>query len=174
MNIQLKILDILKNNEHFKNNSELVEYRDNGPTYAYDGDAAIDLRACLDYPVDLWPWESLKFRTGLSFWIGSGTNGFNIDGNHATVAGIIVPRSGLGSNQGIVIGNLVGVCDSQYQGEVIVSLFNRTDDKYTVNPGDKIAQMMFVPIMKPSITLVDDHGLTTDRGANGFNSSGTI
>lgn len=173
MRIELKILDNLKNNSIFADNSELQQYRDAGPRYAHEGDAGLDLRACIEKPVTIYPNEAKLINTGLAAWIGSNFCDGSARASNYTWAGIIIPRSGLGSKHGIVIGNLVGVCDENYQGEIMVSVWNRTSENpYTIQPGDKICQMMFVPVFRPDFTIVDDFSDSTVRGENGFGSTG--
>lgn len=166
MRIELKILDNLKNNPVFADGGELQKYRDHGPCYAHPGDAGLDIRACITEPLAVFPGESLMVNTGLAAWIGS--HGLH----HMKVAGIIVPRSGLGARKGIVIGNLTGVVDEGYQAEIMVSVWNRSEYKYTINPGDKICQMLFMPVFSPEFQIVQEFSDGTARGIGGFGSTG--
>ena len=130
------------------------------PTYASDGSAGLDLRACLDVPLMLQPKQTELINTGLAMHIAD-----------PTLAATILPRSGLGHKHGVVLGNLVGLIDSDYQGPLMVSCWNRSDTAYTIEPGDKIAQLVIVPVLKASFQVVDEFVLT-ERGEGGFGSSG--
>lgn len=130
------------------------------PTYATSGSAGIDLRVCLDAPLQIAPQETVLLPTGLSIYIAD-----------PALAAVILPRSGLGHKHGIVLGNLVGLIDSDYQGELKISCWNRGDDHFTVQPGDRIAQLMFVPVVQADWVLVDAFDETV-RGEGGFGSSG--
>ena len=130
------------------------------PTYATDGSAGIDLRACLESSYQLSPGETLLIPTGMAIHIGD-----------ANLAAVILPRSGLGHKHGIVLGNLVGLIDSDYQGELKVSCWNRSSDHFTIEPGDRIAQLVFVPVVQAAFELVEDFD-HTERGEGGFGSSG--
>ncbi|MDN3516341.1 dUTP diphosphatase [Aquisalimonas lutea] len=130
------------------------------PDYATDGAAGVDLRACLEEDTELAPGQTLLIPTGLAIHIGD-----------PGVAATILPRSGLGHKHGIVLGNLVGLIDSDYQGQVFVSCWNRSDRGYTIEPGDRIAQLVFVPVVRPALRVVDDFE-TSERGAGGFGHSG--
>lgn len=130
------------------------------PQYATQGSAGLDLRACIDAPIQLSPNETVLIPTGIAIHMGS-----------SNMAALILPRSGLGHNHGIVLGNLVGLIDSDYQGELKISCWNRGGDHFTVNPGDRVAQMIFVPVMQPVFKLVESFE-ATERGAGGFGSSG--
>lgn len=130
------------------------------PTYATDGSAGLDLRACLDAPLILAPGESHLIRTGLAIHIAD-----------PGLAGLVLPRSGLGHKHGIVLGNLVGLIDSDYQGELMVSCWNRGHESFTVQPGERIAQYVLVPVVQAEFRLVDEFDATA-RGAGGFGSSG--
>jgi dUTP pyrophosphatase len=147
-NVQLKILDKRLGKEF-----EL-------PTYATDGSAGMDLRACLDKPLQLAPGETHLLPTGLSIYIA--------DANYAAT---ILPRSGLGHKHGIVLGNLVGLIDSDYQGPLMVSCWNRSKDHFTINPGDRIAQLVVIPVVKASFEIVDEF-VKTSRGEGGFGHTG--
>ncbi len=148
-NIQLKILDK-------RLGSELPL-----PEYATDGSAGLDLRACLDEPLHLRPGQTELLDTGLAI---------HIDDPH--VAATILPRSGLGHKHGIVLGNLIGLIDSDYQGPLMVSCWNRGEKTYTIEPGERIAQLVILPILKAQFNVVEDFAVT-DRGEGGFGSSGT-
>lgn len=130
------------------------------PAYATDGSAGLDLRALLDAPVVLAPGETLLIRTGLSIHIGD-----------PNLAAVILPRSGLGHKHGIVLGNLVGLIDSDYQGELMVSCWNRGRDAFTIEPGERIAQLVFVPVVQARFELVSDFDASA-RGGGGFGSTG--
>ena len=130
------------------------------PTYATSGSAGLDLRACLDAPLVLAPGDSSLIRTGLAIYIAD-----------PAFAGLVLPRSGLGHKHGIVLGNLVGLIDSDYQGELMVSCWNRGRDSFTIQPGERIAQYVLVPVVQAEFQLVSEFA-ATDRGAGGFGSSG--
>ena len=130
------------------------------PAYATGGSAGMDLRACLDGPLLLSPGQTQLVPTGLAIHV-----------DDPGLAAVILPRSGLGHKHGIVLGNLVGLIDSDYQGPLMVSCWNRGTEPFTVNPGDRIAQMVIVPVVQADFELVEDFAATT-RGAGGFGSSG--
>lgn len=130
------------------------------PAYATDGSAGMDLRACLS--------ESLELKAGATELIPSGIAIHIEDQN---LAAVLLPRSGLGHKHGLVLGNLVGLIDSDYQGQVYVSCWNRGRDSFTVHPGERIAQMIFVPVVQADFELVDDFA-PSRRGEGGFGSSG--
>lgn len=130
------------------------------PTYATEGSAGLDLRACLDAPVTIQPGETVLLDTGLSIYI-----------ENPTMAATILPRSGLGHKHGIVLGNLVGLIDSDYQGPLKISCWNRGQAAYTVEPGERIAQLVIVPIIKATFHVVDEFKASA-RGEGGFGSSG--
>ena len=130
------------------------------PHAATAGSAGLDLRACLDGPLVLDPDRTELIPTGLSMHIG--------DANYAA---LLLPRSGLGHKHGIVLGNLVGLIDSDYQGPLMVSCWNRGDTPFTINPGERIAQMIIVPVVQAEFEIVQDFAAST-RGAGGFGSSG--
>lgn len=132
------------------------------PTYATEGSAGIDLRAMIDNPLIIKPQETQLIPTGIAIYIAD-----------PTIAGIILPRSGLGHKHGIVLGNLVGLIDSDYQGELMVSCWNRSNTEFTISPGERIAQLMFVPVTRPTLTQVDSFEEST-RGTGGFGHSGTM
>lgn len=130
------------------------------PAYATDGSAGLDMRAILDEPLVLQPGQTHLIPTGLAIHIAD-----------PSLAAVLLPRSGLGHKHGIVLGNLVGLIDSDYQGQVYVSCWNRGQEAFTVQPGERIAQMVFVPVVQASFELVEQFE-QTDRGAGGFGSSG--
>ena len=130
------------------------------PTYSTKGSAGLDLRACIDAELTLEPADTVLIPTGLSVFI-----------EDPGLAAMILPRSGLGHKHGIVLGNLVGLIDSDYQGELMVSCWNRGQSSFTINPGDRIAQMILVPVIQAEFTIVDQFQ-KTDRGTDGFGSSG--
>ena len=130
------------------------------PEHATAGSAGVDLRACLDGPLVLAPGAAELIPTGISIYIAD-----------PDLAAVLLPRSGLGHKNGIVLGNLVGLIDSDYQGPLMVSLWNRGAAPFTVNPGDRIAQMVFVPVVQVAFEVVEDFAATS-RGAGGFGSSG--
>lgn len=130
------------------------------PHYATDGSAGMDLRACLDEPLDIQPGETHLIPTGIAIHIGD-----------PGLAAVLLPRSGLGHKHGIVLGNLTGLIDSDYQGQLFVSCWNRGGDSFTINPGERIAQMVFVPVVQATFEIVDDFA-ESDRGAGGFGHTG--
>ena len=130
------------------------------PTYATPGSAGLDLRACLDAPLLLEPGQTQLIPTGISIHIGD-----------PGLAAMILPRSGLGHKHGIVLGNLVGLIDSDYQGPLMVSCWNRSHQVFTVQPMERIAQLVIVPVVQASFRVVDEFG-ASDRGAGGFGSTG--
>lgn len=130
------------------------------PAYATDGSAGLDLRACVEAPLTLPPGRAELIPTGLSIWL-----------DDPTLAAVILPRSGLGHKHGVVLGNLVGLIDSDYQGPLMVSCWNRSADPYTIQPGERIAQLVVVPVVQVELEVVDAF-ITTARGGGGFGSSG--
>ena len=130
------------------------------PAYATEGSAGLDLRACLDAPLVLAPGETQLIRTGLAIHISD-----------PAFAGLVLPRSGLGHKHGIVLGNLVGLIDSDYQGELMVSCWNRGNEVFTIQPGERIAQYVLVPVVQAELRIVADFD-ASERGAGGFGSSG--
>ena len=146
--IELKILDARIGNEFPL------------PEYATPGSAGLDLRACLDSAIELAPGDTQLIPTGLAIHIAD-------PGLCAT----ILPRSGLGHKHGIVLGNLVGLIDSDYQGQLMVSVWNRGNTTFTIQPGERIAQLVFMPVVQASFNIVDDFD-TSERGEGGFGSSG--
>ena len=130
------------------------------PAYATPGSAGLDLRACLDAPLVLKPGQTELIPTGLSIHIGD-----------PALAAIILPRSGLGHKHGIVLGNLVGLIDSDYQGPLMVSCWNRGHTDFTIRPMERIAQLVIVPVVQASFRVVTKFG-ASDRGESGFGSTG--
>ena len=131
------------------------------PTYATPGSAGLDLRACLDAAVELAPGETSLLPTGLAIHIAD-----------ANLAAVILPRSGLGHKHGIVLGNLVGLIDSDYQGQLMVSVWNRSEQPYEVKPLERIAQYAVVPVVHPLFVEVEEFGAESERAEGGFGSSG--
>lgn len=146
MNLDLKILD--------------ARMRDYLPAYATPGSAGLDLRACLDAPMTLEPGQTTLVPTGLAIHVG--------DPGHAA---LILPRSGLGHKHGIVLGNLVGLIDSDYQGELMISTWNRGHTSFTLNPMERLAQLVIVPVVQARFNIVDEFA-PSERGAGGFGSTG--
>jgi len=130
------------------------------PHYATPGSAGLDLRACLDAPLELRPGQTQLIPTGIAIHL-----------EDAGLAAVLLPRSGLGHKHGIVLGNLVGLIDSDYQGQVMVSCWNRGQSTFTVEPGERIAQMVIVPVVQVEFDVVDEF-TESHRGAGGFGSSG--
>ena len=131
------------------------------PNYVSIGSAGLDLRACVDEPLELAPGDTKLIPTGFSMHL-----------DDPSLAAVLLPRSGLGVKHGIVLGNLVGLIDSDYQGQVFACVWNRTTDKtYVIQPGERICQMVIVPIVQVKLNIVDEF-VTTDRGDGGFGSSG--
>lgn len=131
------------------------------PAYATQGSAGLDLRACLDKAIILAPGQTQLIPTGLAIYIGD-----------PSIAATILPRSGLGHKHGIVLGNLIGLIDSDYQGELMISCWNRSEQPFTIEPGERIAQLVFVPVIQASFNLVTEFK-STERGEGGFGHSGT-
>jgi len=146
--IQLKILDSRIGNQF------------DVPDYATDGSAGMDLRACVDESTTINPGETVLIPTGMSIYVAD-----------PTLAAVLLPRSGLGHKHGIVLGNLTGLIDSDYQGPLMVSLWNRGNTKFAVEPGDRIAQMVFVPIVQAKFEIVDEF-TQSDRAEGGFGHTG--
>ncbi|HEY6898420.1 MAG TPA: dUTP diphosphatase [Rhodocyclaceae bacterium] len=134
--------------------------KDNPPHYASPGAAGLDLRACIDTPVRLHPGDTHLVPTGIAIHLAD-----------PSLAAMVLPRSGLGHKHGIVLGNLVGLIDSDYQGEIYVSIWNRGHEVYTVNPMDRIAQLVVVPVLQVGFNIVNDFD-ESERGAGGFGSTG--
>lgn len=130
------------------------------PAYATDGSAGVDLRACVDADTVIVPGATELLPTGMAIHIGD-----------PAVAAVILPRSGLGHKHGIVLGNLVGLIDSDYQGQLMVSCWNRGSADYTVSPGERIAQLVFVPVLRPEFNVVDSFD-ASERGEGGFGHTG--
>lgn len=130
------------------------------PEYATDGSAGVDLRACLDAPLTLAPGDCELLPSGMAIHIGD-----------PALAALVLPRSGLGHKHGIVLGNLVGLIDSDYQGQLMVSCWNRGGSSFTIEPGERIAQMILVPVMHADLEVVEDFE-ASERGEGGFGSSG--
>lgn len=130
------------------------------PTYATEGSAGLDLRACLDVPLALSPGDTELIATGLSIYI-----------EDPQYAAMILPRSGLGHKHGIVLGNLVGLIDSDYQGELMVSCWNRGSGTFSIRPGERIAQLIVVPVVQMDFDIVDAFE-TSSRGSGGFGHTG--
>jgi len=131
------------------------------PHYATDGSAGLDMRACIDEPLTVEPGETVLVATGLAIHIGD-----------ASLAAVLLPRSGLGHKHGLVLGNLTGLIDSDYQGPGFISCWNRSSKGYEVRPAERIAQMVFVPVEQVHFNIVDEFD-DSDRGAGGFGHSGT-
>jgi len=146
--IQLKILDARLNGEFAL------------PDYATAGSAGIDLRACVDEPLTLEPGATELIPSGIAVHISD-----------PALAAVILPRSGLGHKHGIVLGNLVGLIDSDYQGQVFVSCWNRGTEHFVIEPGARLAQMVFVPVVQADFEIVEEF-TTSDRGAGGFGHTG--
>ncbi len=130
------------------------------PEYATPGSAGLDLRALLDKPLTLLPGQTELIPTGLAIHIGD-----------ANLCATILPRSGMGHKNGIVLGNLVGLIDSDYQGQLMVSTWNRGQNAFTIEPGDRIAQLVFMPVVQAQFELVEEFD-ATERGEGGFGHSG--
>jgi dUTP pyrophosphatase len=130
------------------------------PEYATTGSAGLDLRACIDQAMVIQPGQTELIPTGLAIHISD-----------PSIASVLLPRSGLGHKHGIVLGNLVGLIDSDYQGQVFVSCWNRSSNDFTINVGERIAQMVFLPIIQASFNIVDEFD-NSDRGAGGFGHTG--
>ncbi|MFL9963199.1 dUTP diphosphatase [Paraburkholderia sediminicola] len=146
MKLDLKILD--------------ARMREQLPAYATTGSAGLDLRACLDEPLTLKPGETALVPTGLAIHVGD-----------PGYAALILPRSGLGHKHGIVLGNLVGLIDSDYQGQLMISTWNRGETTFVLNPMERLAQLVIVPVMQAKFNIVDDFD-ESERGAGGFGSTG--
>lgn len=147
-NIDVKILD--------------PRMKEQMPAYATPGSAGLDLRACIDQPLVLEPGATHLIPTGLAIHIG--------DPNYAA---IILPRSGMGHKHGIVLGNLVGLIDSDYQGQLMVSAWNRGIAAFTLNPMERLAQLVIVPVLQVGFNIVEEFDQST-RGAGGFGSTGKL
>ncbi|MBX3678746.1 dUTP diphosphatase [Cognatazoarcus halotolerans] len=145
-NIDIKILD--------------ERLRDHLPAYATDGAAGLDLRACLGAPAVLHPGETVLVPTGIAVHLAD-----------PGIAAMVLPRSGLGHKHGIVLGNLVGLIDSDYQGQIFVSVWNRGRTSFTLEPMERIAQLVVVPVVQVGFNVVDDF-VASERGDGGFGSTG--
>src|SRR5882757_4835374 len=145
-NIDVKILD--------------ARLRDQLPAYATGGAAGLDLRACIDAPVLLHPGQTQLIPSGIAIHLAD-----------PGYAALVLPRSGLGHKHGIVLGNLVGLIDSDYQGQLFVSCWNRGQTSFTIQPGERIAQLVIVPVLQVAFDIVPSF-TTSERGAGGFGSSG--
>ena len=130
------------------------------PSYATEGSAGLDLRACLDDAITLEPGNTVLVPTGLAIHIGD-----------SSLAAVILPRSGLGHKHGVVLGNLVGLIDSDYQGQLMVSVWNRGQQTFVIEPGERLAQLVFVPVVQAEFNLVTDFA-ESERGAGGFGHTG--
>lgn len=140
---------------------KVLDPRASVPAYATDGSAGLDLRALLDAALELQPGQTQLIKTGLAVHIAD-----------PGLAAVILPRSGLGHKHGIVLGNLVGLIDSDYQGELMVSCWNRGQTPFTIEPGERIAQLVFVPVVRAALSVVDEFGQGSARGVGGFGSTG--
>lgn len=131
------------------------------PSYATEGSAGLDLRAMLEAPLTLAPGQTELLSTGLAIHIAD-----------PGLAAMILPRSGMGHKHGIVLGNLVGLIDSDYQGQLMVSCWNRSNSAFTINPGERIAQLVLVPVLQAQLQIVEEFD-DSQRGAGGFGHTGT-
>ncbi|MEE3156925.1 MAG: dUTP diphosphatase [Pseudomonadota bacterium] len=131
------------------------------PSYATEGSAGLDLRAMLEAPLNLAPGQTELLPTGLAIHIAD-----------PGLAAMILPRSGMGHKHGIVLGNLVGLIDSDYQGQLMVSCWNRSNSAFTINPGERIAQLVLVPVLQAQLQIVEEFD-DSQRGAGGFGHTGT-
>ncbi len=145
-NIDLKILD--------------PRMKDQLPAYGTPGSAGLDLRACLDEAITIQPGETVLIPTGLAIHIGD-----------PAYAAMILPRSGMGHKNGIVLGNLVGLIDSDYQGQLMISTWNRGQNAFTLNPMERLAQLIIVPVLQVGFNIVEEFG-ESERGEGGFGSTG--
>ncbi len=134
--------------------------RDNPPHYATPGSAGLDLRACIEAPIEIVPGQTILVKTGMAIHLAD-----------PGLAAMILPRSGLGHKHGIVLGNLVGLIDSDYQGELMVSMWNRGQETFNLHPLDRIAQLIVVPVLQVGFNIVDDFD-ASKRGDGGFGSTG--
>ena len=145
-NIDIKILD--------------ARMKDQLPAYATPGSAGLDLRACIDAPITIEAGQTVLIPTGLAIYLGD-----------PGYAAMILPRSGMGHKNGIVLGNLVGLIDSDYQGQLMVSTWNRGQNAFTLNPMERLAQLIIVPVLQVGFNVVEEFG-DSERGAGGFGSTG--
>ena len=134
--------------------------KDTPPHYATPGSAGLDLRACIEAPVKIHPGDTMLIPTGIAIHL-----------EDPGLAAMILPRSGLGHKHGLVLGNLVGLIDSDYQGQLMVSAWNRSDVAYTVQPMDRIAQLVIVPVMQAQFNVVESFA-ATERAGQGYGSTG--
>ena len=148
MKVQVKVLDARLGQEWAM------------PAYATTGSAGLDLRACLDTAIDIAAGETVLVKTGLAIYI-----------EDPNFAGLILPRSGLGHKHGIVLGNLVGLIDSDYQGELMISVWNRGQNTFRLEPGERLAQYVLVPVVHAEFEQVEEF-VATERGAGGFGHTG--
>lgn len=132
------------------------------PSYATDGAAGLDLRACIDTPLVIEPGATVLIPTGLAIYI-----------ENVNYAGLVLPRSGLGHKHGIILGNAVGLIDADYQGELMISCWNRSDKAFTVNVGERLAQFVIVPVVQAKFEIVDTFEETA-RAAGGFGHTGRV
>ncbi|MFW1735824.1 dUTP diphosphatase [Acinetobacter sp. ULE_I001] len=130
------------------------------PTYATSGSAGLDLRACVEEAIQIEPGQTVLVKTGMAIYI-----------EDTNFAGLVLPRSGLGHKHGIVLGNLVGLIDSDYQGELMVSVWNRGQTSFTLEPGERLAQYVLVPVVQAQFDIVNEFE-ATERGAGGFGHTG--
>ena len=130
------------------------------PNYATDGSAGLDMRACIDDALTVIPGDTVLVPTGLAIHIGD-----------SALAAVLIPRSGLGHKHGLVLGNLTGLIDSDYQGQIFISCWNRGSKTYEIKPGERIAQMVFVPVEQVRFVVVEEFEIS-DRGDGGFGHSG--
>ncbi len=134
--------------------------KENPPHYATAGSAGLDLRACIEVPMKFGPGETHMIPSGIAIHLAD-----------PGLAAIVLPRSGLGHKHGIVLGNLVGLIDSDYQGEIFISVWNRSKETFTLNPMDRLAQLVVVPVVQVGFNVVEEFS-ASDRGAGGFGSTG--
>lgn len=132
------------------------------PSYATSGAAAVDLRACLEMPKTVQPGETVLIPSGIAISI-----------HDPALVALLVPRSGLGIKHGIVLANTIGVIDSDYQGEIGIGIVNRGSAPYTIEPGERVCQMMFVPVLQADLSVVTEFSKESERGAGGFGSTGS-
>jgi dUTP pyrophosphatase len=149
MNIDLKVLD--------PRMASLL------PAYATPGSAGLDLRACIDQAITLQPNAWQLIPTGIAIYL-----------DNPNFAAMILPRSGLGHKHGIVLGNLVGLIDSDYQGQLMVSTWNRSPTPFTIEPMERIAQLVIVPVVQAQFTVVNEFAAASERGAGGYGSTGKV
>jgi dUTP pyrophosphatase len=146
MKVNVKILD--------------ARMREQLPTYATPGSAGLDLRACIDSPLEMQPGDTFLMPTGLAVHVAD-----------PGYCALVLPRSGMGFKNGIVLANLVGLIDSDYQGQLMVPLWNRSQKAFTLSPMERVAQMLIVPVMQAQFNVVEEF-TATERGAGGFGSTG--